>query len=64
MLDDFVFDRGGGGGEGLLGARTLHVRNAPSPAATSSLAIGEMLADKAQEAFNWTPEEPRNSVYF
>jgi L-2-hydroxyglutarate oxidase len=26
--------------------RTLHVLNAPSPAATSALPIGEMLADK------------------
>jgi hypothetical protein len=26
---------------------TLHVRNAPSPAATSSLALGELIADRA-----------------
>lgn len=32
-------------------ARILHVRNAPSPAATSSLAIGTMLADAARERF-------------
>ena len=32
-------------------ARVLHVRNAPSPAATSSLAIGGMLADTALERF-------------
>jgi hypothetical protein len=31
--------------------RVLHVRNAPSPAATSSLAIGRLIADAAQEAF-------------
>ncbi|HET9613556.1 MAG TPA: L-2-hydroxyglutarate oxidase [Candidatus Limnocylindrales bacterium] len=30
-------------------SRVLHVRNAPSPAATSSLAIGEMLARQALE---------------
>ncbi|KAK3094162.1 hypothetical protein FSP39_024868 [Pinctada imbricata] len=35
LVDDFVFDSG----EGDLGSRILHVRNAPSPAATSSLAI-------------------------
>jgi L-2-hydroxyglutarate oxidase LhgO len=37
LVDDFVL-----GGS----ARVLHVRNAPSPAATSSLAIGSMLADE------------------
>ena len=37
LVDDFVLDGG---------ARVLHVRNAPSPAATSSLAIGSMLADE------------------
>jgi L-2-hydroxyglutarate oxidase LhgO len=31
---------------------TIHVRNAPSPAATSSLAIAEMIADTAHKAFN------------
>lgn len=43
MVDDF--DLGGSG-------RLLHVRNAPSPAATSSLAIGRMLADTAIERFS------------
>jgi L-2-hydroxyglutarate oxidase LhgO len=38
LVDDFVL-----GGS----ARVLHVRNAPSPAATSSLAIASMLADEA-----------------
>jgi L-2-hydroxyglutarate oxidase len=37
LLDDFDF-----GGSG----RILHVRNAPSPAATSSLAIGSLIADR------------------
>ncbi len=40
LVDDFVL-----GGSG----RVLHVRNAPSPGATSSLAIGRMLADSALE---------------
>jgi len=40
LIDDF--DLGGS-------ARILHVRNAPSPAATSSLAIGSMLASDALE---------------
>lgn len=42
LLDDFVFE----GDE-----RVLHVRNAPSPGATSSLAIGEEIANTAQRAF-------------
>ena len=50
LVDDFVFDQG----EGELGSKMLHVRNAPSPAATSSLAIAEMIADKAQDTFKWT----------
>lgn len=47
LVDDFVFDSG----TGELGRRTLHVRNAPSPAATSSLAIAEMIADKVEATF-------------
>jgi L-2-hydroxyglutarate oxidase len=42
MVDDFSF-----GGSG----RVLHVRNAPSPAATASLAIGRVLAEMAEERF-------------
>jgi L-2-hydroxyglutarate oxidase LhgO len=33
------------------GDRILHVRNAPSPAATSSLSIGGLLAEQAIERF-------------
>ena len=47
LVDDFVFDIG----SGPIGSRMLHVRNAPSPAATSSLAIALMVADKAKETF-------------
>jgi L-2-hydroxyglutarate oxidase LhgO len=43
LVDDFVFD----GAEGVV-----HVRNAPSPAATSSLAIGRYIADDAERRFN------------
>jgi L-2-hydroxyglutarate oxidase LhgO len=39
LVDDF---RIGGSG------RIVHVRNAPSPAATSSLAIARVLADEVQ----------------
>jgi 2-hydroxyglutarate dehydrogenase len=45
LVDDFVL-----GGS----ARILHVRNAPSPAATSSLAIGRMLATTALERLDAT----------
>jgi 2-hydroxyglutarate dehydrogenase len=37
LLDDFAFSEAAG---------TLHVRNAPSPAATSALAIAEVVADR------------------
>ena len=42
LVDDFLL----GGSE-----RVLHVFNAPSPAATSSLAIGRVLAQEAIERF-------------
>jgi L-2-hydroxyglutarate oxidase LhgO len=42
LVDDFVFQ----GSEGVV-----HVRNAPSPAATSSLAIGKYIADDAEQRF-------------
>ena len=41
LVDDFVVDG--------QGDRVLHVRNAPSPAATSSLAIGRLLADTVEK---------------
>ncbi len=43
LVDDFRL-----GGTG----RVLHVRNAPSPAATASLAIARELADRAQQRFD------------
>ncbi len=49
FAEDFVFDQG----EGEIGSRMLHVRNAPSPGATSSLAIAKMITDKARTTFNW-----------
>ena len=42
LVDDFIFDQG----TGPLSSRMLHVRNAPSPACTASLAIAEMVADE------------------
>ncbi|XP_032820824.2 L-2-hydroxyglutarate dehydrogenase, mitochondrial isoform X1 [Petromyzon marinus] len=47
LVDDFVFD----GGQGSLGSRVMHVRNAPSPAATSSLSIARMIADEVKQRF-------------
>jgi L-2-hydroxyglutarate oxidase LhgO len=38
LVDDFIFN--------IQGTQLMHVRNAPSPAATSSLAIGRMIADE------------------
>jgi L-2-hydroxyglutarate oxidase LhgO len=43
LVDDFVFE----GSDGIV-----HVRNAPSPAATSSLAIGKYIADDAAKRFS------------
>jgi len=43
LVDDFVVNVEGG---------ALHVRNAPSPAATSSLAIGALIVDTAEQAFS------------
>jgi L-2-hydroxyglutarate oxidase len=42
LVDDFVFSHT---------ERALHMRNAPSPAATSSLAIARHVADEAERAF-------------
>jgi (S)-2-hydroxyglutarate dehydrogenase len=42
LVDDFAFSHT---------ERALHVRNAPSPGATSSLAIARHVADEAQRAF-------------
>jgi L-2-hydroxyglutarate oxidase LhgO len=38
-VDDFVFSET---------ERALHVRNAPSPAGTSALAIARLIADRAE----------------
>jgi L-2-hydroxyglutarate oxidase len=43
LVDDFVFSET---------ERALHVRNAPSPGATSSLAIAAMIADRAEQSFS------------
>ena len=45
LVEDFVLERRPG---------VVHVRNAPSPGATSSLLIGETIAAMAEEAFGLT----------
>jgi (S)-2-hydroxyglutarate dehydrogenase len=45
LVDDFVLSEAAG---------TLHVRNAPSPAATSSLALADLIADRVTESFGPT----------
>ena len=42
LVDDFVFN--------IQGNQLMHVRNAPSPAATSCLAIGQLIADEWDRA--------------
>jgi (S)-2-hydroxyglutarate dehydrogenase len=44
LLDDFCIETGPG---------AIHVLNAPSPAATASLPIGEAIAAQARGAFGW-----------
>jgi L-fucose mutarotase/ribose pyranase (RbsD/FucU family) len=44
---DYIFERG------CLGGRALHLRNAPSPACTASLAIAETVIDIAAQDFGW-----------
>lgn len=46
LVDDFVLDHDD---------RTLHVRNAPSPAATASLALAREIVDRAEAAFALEP---------
>jgi L-2-hydroxyglutarate oxidase LhgO len=45
LVDDFAFE---------AVDSILHVRNAPSPAATSSLAIGKYIVDDAQKRFDFS----------
>jgi (S)-2-hydroxyglutarate dehydrogenase len=44
LVDDFAFS---------ATARTLHIRNAPSPGATSSFAIAEHVVERAEATFLW-----------
>ena len=50
LVDDFVFDAG----FGKLASRVLHVRNCPSPAATASLAIADVIIERMEKQFGLT----------
>jgi L-2-hydroxyglutarate oxidase LhgO len=50
LVDDFVVN--------VQEGRIIHVRNAPSPAATSSLAIARLIADQADQAFGLPARRP------
>jgi L-2-hydroxyglutarate oxidase LhgO len=50
LIDDFCF---------ADGPASLHVINAPSPGATASLAIGEVIVDRCRAALGW----PANSAH-
>ncbi|KAJ8982094.1 hypothetical protein NQ317_010952 [Molorchus minor] len=52
LVDDFYFDMNKGEKGTAVGDRVLHCRNAPSPGATSSLAIAKMMADKLETEFS------------
>ena len=58
LVGDFVF----ASGDGPLSGRVLHGRNAPSPGATSSLAIARMMAQRVEEAFG-LPKRPKAELY-
>ncbi|RWS17545.1 l-2-hydroxyglutarate dehydrogenase-like protein [Dinothrombium tinctorium] len=47
LVEDFVFDSG----EGKLERFVMHIRNAPSPAATSSLAIAKEVVNHIEQKF-------------
>lgn len=50
-MEDFYFDMNKKEGNKGIGERILHCRNAPSPGATSSLAIAKMMVDKLESEF-------------
>lgn len=49
LVDDLILNLGSDG----IDSRILHVRNAPSPAATSSLALSEYIAKSANVEFEY-----------
>lgn len=55
LIGDFIFDSPPK--DSPLSSRILHCRNAPSPGATSSLAIARMMAEKIQGQFGLPPRD-------
>jgi 2-hydroxyglutarate dehydrogenase len=53
LIDDFVVSDT---------PRALHVRNAPSPAATASLALADLIADRVGPRLDWNAAEPRRTA--
>lgn len=53
LVDDFLIQRG---------ENVVHVQNAPSPAATSSLVIARMIVDEAQSSFELAKQEYRGNL--
>ena len=54
LIGDFIFDSGAKtdsstNTNNIIQQRVIHCRNAPSPGATSSLAIGRMMADMMED---------------
>jgi 2-hydroxyglutarate dehydrogenase len=49
LVEDFIFDTG----TGSLEKHVINVRNAPSPAATSSLAIARVVAERVTDHFGY-----------
>jgi L-2-hydroxyglutarate oxidase len=52
LVDDFRI---------VTGPGMIHVLNAPSPAATACLRIGQAIVDRAAEHFNWAERGARNA---
>ena len=49
LVEDFIFDTG----TGSMEKHVINVRNAPSPAATSSLAIARVVAERVTDQFGY-----------
>lgn len=57
LVDDLVMQLGTEG----IDTRILHVRNAPSPAATSSLALSEFIVRSALVEFDYDANKSANT---
>lgn len=68
LIGDFIFDSGPKTGDGsqtannVVQQRVIHCRNAPSPGATSSLAIGRMMADMMEDRLG-LPKKGNANLY-